>query len=1398
MQSLICISFLTVFYLLLASFGASLYVVLVQMTYLCNKLYDMRRHWYLSLCVIFVLMMVAVSRMAASVVEHSSGYTVSHLGMEQGLSSNYVVDIAQDRNGFLWFATEEGLNRFDGSRFYAYYQGDDGRGLSGNELNRLLPDAADAVMWVGTQRAGVNAFHYLTGRFVHYRHDDKNRNSLIADDVTDVAAAHDGNIWVATYWSGVDYLDKRSGKFTHFNRSTVRHLVSNQSLCVLDAGGDQLYVGHVNSGLSVINTRTRVARNFRHNTVQPGSLSGDQVNCLLKDRTGHLWVGTDKGLDLFDPIKEEFIHISGGGHLRKRIYAIAETADGQIYVGSEFGGVTILNPSHPLDGGTSFPLRGFIGEGPLPTSLTGSTVRSLFQDRYHNIWVGLYGSGVNFITSQLPTIGQITYSMYKEERHLTNKTVFGVATDVRGNLWLGTDGGGINVFSPSGERIAEYPTEAGNCVQAIFRDSQGTLWMGTYNEGAWMKTATGPIQRVEGVPQNSDVRGFYEDDKGYIWIATSRGVYQADERTRKVTHYHALSHELVRTLCFDRQGRLWVGTFGSGLRIYSPTLKFLRAFSVERGFPSNNVSHIIRDHAGRMWVGTGNGLVLFSQGLKETYMVYNQKRGLNNAHIRALVEDHSGNIWASTNKGVSCLRPGQSNFTNYWYKDNLPMGNFSDGCVTMRPDGTLVFGSTEGVAFFKPELLLSRRSAPEVFITDAILLGGIKNPGDSVINLVGEEELKLSYRNNTFSVRFNIQNYALAGRVEYAYKLKGMNGEWITTDLNEVTLRNLPYGSYQLQVRCRLRNQPWPNEIATLDIVVTPPFWLSWPAKVFYALLLLGILIAFMRFYKRKIRLEYLYQSEKRQHEHEQELNQERMRFYTNITHELRTPLTLIMGPLDDISHHSDIPKETKHKLAVIHSSAERLNNLINQILEFRKTETENRRLCVGRGDIVGSVQEVCIKYEELSRKEQVTIRFEGHESPIEVYFDKEVLTIIVDNLVSNAIKYTDRGEIVISVARRRKNNRQYVEIAVTDTGYGISAEALPHIFERYYQENGEHQASGTGIGLALVKNLVDLHQGTISVSSSVDQGSRFSVLLDADNIYPDSMHQELGREEVKDADEEEVQPGADTAIPDRPIVIVVEDNKEIRDYISESLSGRYDVRTAKDGREGLALALDATPDIIISDIMMPNMDGNEMCRRIKADIRTSHVPVILLTAKDTVSAIEEGYESGADSYLTKPFTSSLLEARVRNLLRQRQTLLRSLQPSSDATLEQKREQLRSALNEMDRQFYDKVNSLIEESISGDVDVNYLVANLNMSTSTLYRKMKAVTGVTTSEYIRQYKMRYAEKLLLEGKYSISEISFMVGMSSVAYFRKCFKEEFGQIPSEYIKKLKEQDGKNNLL
>lgn len=882
-----------------------------------------------------------------------------------------------------------------------------------------------------------------------------------------------------------------------------------------------------------------------------------------------------------------------------------------------------------------------------------------------------------------------------------------------------------------------------------------------------------------------------------MWIGTAHGIYVVDIKRMKVVNNYHLGNDMVRAICMDAQHRVWVGYFGIGIEVFSPQMKRIKSFNSTKGekeyIPSNAVNQLMRDSQGRIWAATNEGAICFDVKHQDRHVIYDQRQGMSNIHVRAIIEDEMHNIWMSTNRGISCLKAGQAGrFINFNEKDNVVKANFNDGSVARSEQGVIYFGSTQGLCCFLPRQVLSVNRAPKTIITSLRLIRGIEQT-DSVINLAIRNHISLAYDENSFAINFTVKNFAMENYVEYSYMLSGLQNDWITAQNGTITLRDIPSGTYQLQVRARFHNQPWSSEIAEFTIIVRPPFWLSWWAKLCYILFVLAIVYLALRIYQRHLRLKFELKAEKVNHEKEQKLNEERLRFFTNITHELRTPLTLILGPLDDISHSSDITKAVKHKLAVIYQSAVRLNELITQILEFRKTETDNRQLRVVKANVVDAVHEVSLKYEELAQKPDVAIKFVAPENPIMMYIDKEVIAIILDNLVSNAIKYTDQGNIDISVERRRSGERHLVDITVSDTGHGISATALPHIFDRYYQENGPHQASGTGIGLSMVKKLVTLHHGEVKVESNLEQGTSFIVTLDENEIYPDALRgDENASAKLQGNDTASGVLNLEEAVLSvengKPLLLVVEDNREILDYVAESFIDEFDVLKAGDGREGLALALNKVPDVIISDVMMPNMDGNAICRALKKDIRTSHIPIILLTAKDSFEAKEKGYDSGADSYITKPFTHLLLRSRILNLLQQRRRDKMLIQESKETNLARKKEQLRESLNKVDQEFFDKLNKLIEENISGDVDVNLIASNLAVSTSTLYRKMKALTGISTNEYIRKYKMQYAEHLLLEGKYSISEISFMVGMNSVAYFRRCFKAEYGEIPSEYLKKL----------
>lgn len=1323
-------------------------------------------------------------------------YNIKQLGVREGLSSNYVVSIAQDKRGFLWFATEEGLNTFDGTQFRPYYKGEstEKQGITGNELNCILDDPSDSILWIATQRAGLNAYDYAKNRFTVYRHKEGAPDSLITDDITKIVPASDGNLWICTYWKGIDYFDKRARRFVHFNKETVPELASDHIWCAVDNGNGRLYIGHVHDGFSILSVKEKTCKNFRHAPNDIHTLPSDEVTCIYKDKGGNVWVGTGKGLALFNPETEKFVRFNDkNGSLSYRICDIRQMNDNKLWIAMEFGGIAILDPSQHLYYPSEEMHLSFIRERDNNQGLSNPSVRCLFQDSFSNVWVGSWGGGINFVRNTPMLFNVYKYShLLSDDYNLNCKIALGVCMDHDGKLWIGTDGGGINVFDGE-KRIAVYDTSNsclnGNTVQTAMCDSKGGLWFGNFFGGiVHYDTHTRKFQPVNlNDDKTIDVRSFYEDGDGNIWIGTSKGIYVVDRETRKCKAHYDRENNLVRYVLKDSEGQVWVGFFGGGLGLYDSEVNLIRLFNVMGNFPSNTVNHIYEDSRKRLWVATGEGLVCFPTLTDTVYQVYRRESGLANTHIQAIGEDKAGNIWMSTNRGISCLVDNNTPFYNYDNQDDLPIGSFNRGSIAYGKDGKFYFGSIDGMCYFNPEYVLRKRESPLAFITGIEIADPVSKSvsKQTIIELNNRRNIRLEYTQNSFNVRFNVLNYALINQVEYAYMLKGFENEWYpVSTANKVTFRNLPPGKYQFLIKTRMRNQEWSNDVQSIYIRIAPPIWLTWWAKMCYALAIVLVLCGLIYIYKKRLDAESLYKLEKQSHEHEQDLNNERLRFYTNITHELRTPLTLILGPLEDIQKDNSLSTKDAQKISVIHQSALRLLNLINQILEFRKTETQNRKLSVRRANIVPVIYETGLKYKELNRKPEVNIQITVEKEYIPLYFDREVVQIILDNLISNALKYTEEGTISVSIGQSRQADVDYAELRVSDTGYGIEPDALPHIFERYYQEGGKHQASGTGIGLSLVKNLVALHEGEIQVESIPNAGSTFCVRLLMDNSYPNALHTDAEEPAFAEAAHAE----NDSANNDKPILLIIEDDPDISDYIAESFVNSFDVKVAANGMQGRDSAFKYIPDIIVSDIMMPVMDGIELCRELKKDIRTSHIPIILLTAKDSLKDREEGYSTGADSYISKPFSASLLHSRIENLLQLRRNLANHF--SASTTVSEEPAETADSLSKMDDEFIQKINDLIKEGMSSEkMGIAYLADKMCMSNSTLYRKMKALTGLSTNEYIRKIRMQFAQQFLLEGKYNVSEIAFKVGISNQFYFRQCFKEEFGDTPSGYLKKMK---------
>ena len=842
---------------------------------------------------------------------------------------------------------------------------------------------------------------------------------------------------------------------------------------------------------------------------------------------------------------------------------------------------------------------------------------------------------------------------------------------------------------------------------------------------------------------------------------------------------------MVHGIIRDKNGKLWVGTFGKGVVVFDEDDKKLYNFTTDHSFPSNAVNYMMEDSRKRILVATREGIIIFKDvSQPNVFVSFGAKEGLENTQVRAIQEDHDGYIWISTNGGISRLDEKNKRFYNYNYHDGIPMGDFMDGSTCITPDGTLFFGSQNGACYFNPRELSSPREVSPVTITQFFIYNKQTESRDTRLPVpISNRIVELPYNQNTFNISFNVLDYTQSSQVEFSYMLEGLENAWYSTQGdNQVTFRNIPHGNYVFKVKTRFRNQEWNENAAQLTVVIAPPLWLTWYAKLGYVILFIFALYALLRFYKRKLDLESSLEVERKQSLNKQELNEERLRFYTNITHELRTPLTLILGPLEDLLSDATLSPKHANKISIIHDSATRLLNLINRILEFRKTETQNRKLSVVKGDLGQLVQEVGLRYKELNPNNKVNYHIHIETEDTEIFYDADMITIILDNLMSNAAKYTSEGDITLSLRSVEENQIKYTEISVSDTGHGIDAEALPHIFDRYYQAKSKYQASGSGIGLALVKGLSELHEGILKVESTVDAGTTFTLRLPTENTYPNAIHTQHDMEKKPmDAEETTI---TDTPTENHPIVLVVEDNTDIREYIRSSFTELYEVITAKDGKEGWELAQARIPNIIVSDIMMPVMDGIELCKRIKEDMRTSHIPVILLTAKDSLQDKEEGYASGADSYLTKPFSAKLLHSRINNLLETRKKIASLL---ALADIQPKQESAVSSLNKLDNEFLQKITQIIEENLEMEkMDIAFIADKMCMSHSTLYRKIKGLTDMSANEFIRKVKMCKGVELLMSGQYTISEIAYMIGFSSVAYFRQCFKDEYGMSPSDYVK------------
>lgn len=1328
----------------------------------------------------------------------STSSIFKNLGLKEGLSNGFVNDMIIDGQGFIWAATESGLTRIAGTKCTIFKNNNsniDNDGIVGLYYNK-----ESNSIWILFKNGHIDVFDCKTQQFIHFT------QKIPKKSVADIKGAADGGIWIAYYDGTIQHYTPKNQKFSTISNKRLPN-IKNGIRSITDDGNDHLYIGLRIEGLYVYNLRTQKTKYFRHNPNDPQSLPGDNVRSICIDHAKNIWVGTNLGLGLLDPFTGKFKvfkHIANNpaSLAGDNIHQIIEMNDRTLWIASDIGGISVLDLNlykNPLTEELKFSQITKENSG-----LSSNNNRRIIQDSFGNIWIANYSMGIDFIAKSAASINTLQY-MGKALEEVT-----GLYCDHQGNLWIGQD----NLMSlyQNGKlmqtwNFSSYLSNSSSSIYVFEEDKKGNIWCGTSDNGVLkFNPHTHSFTRIN-YAQNLDVHALCENAQGKMWVGTEAGIFSVENdkinKEQELNRQMGKNPTIIYSIKEDNYGQIWIGTLDRGVFVFSKQMKLIVHLTEKNLLATNTINHIIKDADGGIWMATMRGLAYVQNPLQPGAIKnYNERYGIKDSHIRAISQDKQGNIWVSMFSGIACLNIHKQRFYNYDYESGIPTSNFVEASAVTTPDGTIYFGSPGGICFFNPQQLTEPKAVSPIQIINCERVGKLSDQFASrLISPNKEGIICLSHDDNTFKINFTIKDFSQEGNVEYSYMMKGLDDQWYETEGdNEVTFRNLKPGDYTFIIRAKLKNQDWEGaSTAEMKVVVNPPLWLTWWAKLCYVLLIMGILGYFFRSYQKQLLLRNSLVQEKWESKQRQQVNEERLRFFTNITHELRTPLTLILGPLEDLMEDKEIAERVHHKIGCIHASAERLLNLINDILEFRKTQTQNRKLTVAKANLGAFVREIGVRFKDLNQNSRLNIRLNIQTGVPELYFDSEVINTVINNLMSNAIKYTPEGSITLSLTMPEDNT---IAIAVEDTGYGIDKDALPHICDRYYQENGNHQASGTGIGLALVKSLATLHQADLTVESEKGRGSKFTFSLKADRTYPEALHKDDNQDLATAENAEENETTSKEPTEDiRPLLLIVEDNADIRLYIEESLHEDYRIIQACNGREGMEQAFSKVPDIIVSDIMMPEMDGIKMTHILKEDIRTSHIPIILLTAKTSINDQEEGYDSGADSYLTKPFSAKLLHSRIRNILSGRRRLADYIvqknisqfetsadeQQTSQKATEEKEDAMTCQISNLDKKFLEKLNKLIENHIStDDLDMAFMTDKMAMSHSTFYRKVKALTGMSANEYIKKAKLRHSMTLLKKGEYSIAEVAILAGFNNLGNFRESFKREFGKSPSEILK------------
>lgn len=1329
---------------------------------------------------------------------------------DTGLSSSLINQIFQDSQGYIWTATEYGLNKFNGLRFANYWHASaDSVSIRNNYVRSLFEDSRQNLL-VGCID-GLMKYDRETNTFQEIPM--MRAGKRVFPHITQMRELHNGEIWMTTTGQGMFRLDE-DRKQAFSVDDLLRQSNFNFQSCFYEDSRYNIWIGTYGSGLICFTPSTKEVRVFRY-----PALNDNNVAAITEDKGGNLFVGTQKqGLLRLDRKENQFIPVPYTGGNALSVYCMS-LVDGQLLVGTDGQG---LKRYHPV----KKQLEDYTINS-APIDFSEGKIHAILQDKDKNLWLGLFQKGIVLIPNR---DNPFEYYGYKSISYnpIGQGCVMSVCQDSNNRLWVGTDNEGVFELDMQGKRLRHFkpgnkPHSVANTIMCIYEDSEKNFWLGSYTRGiARMNRSTGECEYPLPI-DNEKIFSITEDKHKNLYIATlGSGFYQYNLLTGDLKHYESsgdetgdlkrneLANDWINHIFCDREGIIWLGHY-KGISCFNPLTGNFVNYKQVNTLISDCVGYVIQeDYAGNIWAGTTDGLYCFDKKSGELRK-FTMADGLPNNVICGLSEDSQHNIWISTYMGVSKYDVKGNRFINYYSGDGLQGDEFTHGAFHKDKSGRIYFGGVSGITRFSPESIDTVVKEMEVYITDFYIFNNPvhKNTlsgGEPVIDTSVQEAdfFRLSYYDNTFSIIFSTLQYNNPEQISYQYKIDELGPQWFGTEpgVNRVTYNNLPPGKYTFRVRAL--NHGNYSSTRAVRILITPPWYQTWWAYCIYAILIALLIAGIVNYILSRMR----HRREIMKREHAEQLNEAKLQFFINISHEIRTPMTLIINPLEKLLAEKK-DNELHKTYLMIYRNAQRILRLINQLMDIRKLDKGQMFMKFRETDMVGFIDDVMQTFDYLAHRKHIRFIFHHAMPQLKVWIDLNNFDKVLMNIFSNAFKYTPQeGEIQVSLTTgrdgtRRDALRDYFEIVITDSGIGIDRNKIERIFERFYQIDNDVTKSnfGTGIGLHLSRSLVQLHHGIIFAENREDgPGSRFVIRipLGSDHLRADEL-------EAADAGEAIL-----TCTPDQPVVeklneelledddelktgkaksrlhvLVVEDEEEIKSYLKSELSDEYRVETCSNGKEAYDFILRSTPDLVISDVMMPEMDGLTFCRKLKQNTNVNHVPVILLTARSKPEDTLEGMETGADAYIVKPFNTELLKKTIANLIANRRLLRNKF--SGAQQQEDKIEKI--TMKSSDEILMNKIMKVVNEHLDDSaLSVEMLAAEVGLSRVHVHRKLKELTNLSTRDFIKNIRLQQAAALLEQDhKLTISEIAYATGYSNLSHFSSSFREKYGMSPKEYMSK-----------